>query len=380
MDNLEDVLRQVRERVTRYRDQGIGEQNTKAALIVPVLRGLGWDVEDLDEVRLEYKPKPTDNPVDYALFILRTPRLFVEAKALGSGLDDRRWANQIMGYAAVTGVEWVVLTDGDEYRIYNSHAAVPIEEKLFRATRVSDPSGAAAETLRLLSKEQMRENLIDAFWEAHFVDRRIRTAIEQMFSADPDDEVIDFLHKRVPRLSQAQVKAGLTRLRIRLDFPLEPGAISRPLGDTNLQPPTQLPPQPPETPPPTISGQPNLRVIGSGPLGKSKARGIRPKTTHDVTLSDLIDAGILSAPLDLEAQYRGHRLTARVMPEGLVICQGQSFETLSAAANVARTPILGYTPTTNGWTFWQFKDVDGKRRTMSDLRDRFYRRDLSKGS
>jgi hypothetical protein len=114
---LEQVLGQVRERIVRYRDGGIGEQDTKAALIDPVLRALGWDVEDLEEVQREYRLKGGDNPVDYALSILRTPRLFVEAKALGGNLNDRRWANQIMGFAAVAGVEWVVLTNGDEYRI-----------------------------------------------------------------------------------------------------------------------------------------------------------------------------------------------------------------------------------------------------------------------
>lgn len=72
--------------------------------------------------------------------VLREPRLFIEAKSLGENLDVRRWANQIMGYASVAGVEWVVLTNGDEYRIYNSHAAVPVDEKLFRVVRVSDGS------------------------------------------------------------------------------------------------------------------------------------------------------------------------------------------------------------------------------------------------
>ena len=79
----------------------------------------------------EYKIRKQDKPVDFALFLLRTPCLFVEAKGLSQNLDDRRWANQIMGYAGVAGVGWVVLTDGNEYRLYNSHAAVPIEEKLF---------------------------------------------------------------------------------------------------------------------------------------------------------------------------------------------------------------------------------------------------------
>src|SRR5688572_8395811 len=147
MTDLDEVLKQVQQRIARYRDHAPNEQNTKSSLIDPVLRALGWDTEDFEEVHREYKPKPTDNPVDYALFILRTPRLFIEAKALGGTLHDRRWANQIMGYAAVSGVEWVVLTDGDEYRLYNAHAPVPIEEKLFRAVRISDDGSPTAVTL-----------------------------------------------------------------------------------------------------------------------------------------------------------------------------------------------------------------------------------------
>jgi hypothetical protein len=46
-DALGAVLSDVADRVQRYRDSRIGEQNTKATLIVPVLRALGWDVEYL---------------------------------------------------------------------------------------------------------------------------------------------------------------------------------------------------------------------------------------------------------------------------------------------------------------------------------------------
>ena len=136
-DDLDTVLSSVRERIARHRGKGIGESNTKNVLIEPVLRALGWDVEDLDEVRREFKRKPRDNPVDYAIFLMRTPRLFVEAKALGENLNDDKWAKQIMGYASVVGVPWIVLTDGNEWRIYNSHAEVPVEEKLFRRVTLS---------------------------------------------------------------------------------------------------------------------------------------------------------------------------------------------------------------------------------------------------
>ena len=84
-DKLTQTLEDVAERIERYRDTRIGEQNTKATLIVPVLRALGWNVEDLDEVHLEYKFKSPDKPVDYALMLQRKPVLFIEAKGLDEG-------------------------------------------------------------------------------------------------------------------------------------------------------------------------------------------------------------------------------------------------------------------------------------------------------
>ena len=86
MADLESTLLTVRDRIARHQRENIGEQDTKAALIVPVLRALGWDVEDLEDVKLEYRRRPADNPVDYALFLLRSPRLFIEAKSLGTPL------------------------------------------------------------------------------------------------------------------------------------------------------------------------------------------------------------------------------------------------------------------------------------------------------
>lgn len=44
MTDLGLVLDTVRERIARHQRENIGEQDTKAALIVPVLRALGWDV------------------------------------------------------------------------------------------------------------------------------------------------------------------------------------------------------------------------------------------------------------------------------------------------------------------------------------------------
>jgi hypothetical protein len=165
---LQDAIRQRTALIQRFQDRGLGEENTKASLIEPILEALGWAIRDPDEVHREFRSDPRDNPVDYSLALLRKPRLLVESKGLGEDLTERKWIGQILGYATVAGVEWCVLTDGDEYRIYNAAAgSLDAEEKLFCQIKLSStPPETAARTLRLLSRGNMEDNLIDALWKA----------------------------------------------------------------------------------------------------------------------------------------------------------------------------------------------------------------------
>ena len=97
----------------RDRPEGLNEADTKAAFIDPILSALGWELRDPFSASQQYRHKSQDNPVDYALFILRAPVLFVEAKALNRDLSDYKWISQTLAYANAAGVEWCVLTNGD---------------------------------------------------------------------------------------------------------------------------------------------------------------------------------------------------------------------------------------------------------------------------
>ena len=349
MNDLLQTLDTVSRRIARYLSKGINEQDTKASLIQPVLRTLGWDVEDLDDVQREYKRRRQDKPVDFALFVLRSPCLFVEAKALGQNLDDRKWANQIMGYASVAGVEWVVLTDGDEYRLYNSHATVPIEEKLFRTVRVSEAGTNPSETLDLLSKERIQENEIEVLWKAHFVDRQVRTAVEQLFATDPDPDagIVRLIRKRVHDLSAKDIKASLRRAQIQFDFPVEPFSAATTGSDAgdgavkNKQPSKKRP-----------DGQKSRRFVG-------------------VTLRDLIDAKLLRPPVKLVKQYKGVNLTAAILPDGIVEFQGKRYSSCSTAGDQARATVIGGKPHTDGWKFWKLTGENGKFIQLNEVRQQY---------
>jgi hypothetical protein len=214
MATTQELVEQLRTKIARYHAP-LGEQNTKAALIEPLLRGIGWDVEDVDEVHREYRVRSMDNPVDYALMLDRKPALFVEAKGTRENLEDRKWAGQIMQYAAVAGVEWVLLTNGDEYRIYNSHATVPVEDKLFRSARLSDPSTKPEEVLDLVSRPCVANGRISTEWRAHMVDYEVRHGLAVLFApSKPDPSLVRLIQKRTNGVSAGQIKDALDRLQV----------------------------------------------------------------------------------------------------------------------------------------------------------------------
>jgi len=163
-DDIKQALEEACKRISKLRGARLGEENTKASLITPVLRSLGWDTEDPEEVHMEYRRRPTDRPVDYALMLRRKPALFVEAKGLDEKLADRRWTTQIIGYAVEAGVGWVVLTNGDEYQIYNAHGPVPVEDKLLRQVQVSEePREAALDALG--NAGDFRSDLLSTYFQ-----------------------------------------------------------------------------------------------------------------------------------------------------------------------------------------------------------------------
>ncbi len=346
MTELLDTLHRVKERVDRYRSKGINEQDTKGTLVQPVLRALGWDVEDLEEVQREYKIRKQDKPVDFALFLLRTACLFVEAKGLGQNLDDRKWANQIMGYAGVAGVGWVVLTDGSEYRLYNSHAAVPIEEKLFRTIRIADDPVTASETLALISKDRMRKNEISALWKAHFVDRQVQVAVRDLFSSTPDPSIVRLVAKKIPDFAPKEIRASLQRASITFDFPVKP----------------------------SIDGTSKAR----------KTKQLKRRRTETLThkfhelgfqMSDvipqLIQAGVMRPGTEISADYKGQKLRATITPDGQIEFRGARYKTPSAAGAAAKTSISGSYISTDGWTFWHYTDHDGARVPLSVAREQY---------
>ncbi len=365
--DLRDVVKQCAERLERFQrnPHRLGEQNTKASLISPIIEALGWDLRDPDEVSHEYRRKSTDNPVDYALLLLRMPKLFIEAKGLGENLDVPRWANQTIAYATAAGVEWVALTDGMQWRIYNAHAPVPIEQKLFRAVRIDDPE-RAVELLSLLSKDNMRDNRIDELWKGFFVDRQVHGELTSMFSGtEPAPELVALLDRRLPRLTTDEIRTSLIRARATFDFPTPVDRPGLPV-DTAENPP----------PHPAITTTSSALPNSDGPAASRRTRVAVSSQERLIKVTDMITAGRIRPGAALHCDYRGITHHGELLADGHVRYNGQIHSTLSAAGRAVKLQALGADApeskiSTDGFSFWHTTDaVSGDVVSIREIRRR----------
>jgi len=120
LSNLCDVLSQIKDAASQYQATlKKNEASTRAVLIDPVLRALGWDTANTHMVEIE---KSQDSVrADYALNDSNSvPKIIVEAKALGANLSQQQLIMSLVNYAFQFQLNDVFLTDGLVWHHYNN--------------------------------------------------------------------------------------------------------------------------------------------------------------------------------------------------------------------------------------------------------------------
>ena len=128
LDELNGLIGKLNSRIKNNRALfGRNETATRYSLIDPLLCALGWDTADPAQVEPEFQSG--SGRADYALKVGEaTPSIIVEAKALGKNFGGG--ISQSIGYCIESGIEYFVITDGNTWRIYETHKPVPIGDKL----------------------------------------------------------------------------------------------------------------------------------------------------------------------------------------------------------------------------------------------------------
>ena len=139
--------------MTRNIPPSTGKVSINSLIIEPILRQLGWNTSNPDEVRPRYSVK--HRRVDYALLVNNTAKVFIEVKTGGKALQRRQ--KQLLRDAFHHGVEITVLTNLKTWWIY-----LPIRTESGDRRKVvtveldqHDNTEAAETMVDLLSKENV---------------------------------------------------------------------------------------------------------------------------------------------------------------------------------------------------------------------------------
>lgn len=119
MMDLQNVLRQIEDRIARLCDSIRTEEATKNALIMPFIQALGYDVFNPLEVVPEYTCDvgfKRGEKVDYAILHNGTPAILIECKHWQQNLNLH--GNQLVRYFNVSQAKLGILTNGIEYRFF----------------------------------------------------------------------------------------------------------------------------------------------------------------------------------------------------------------------------------------------------------------------
>jgi hypothetical protein len=208
----------LRTKLEKYTKTSLKEAVTRIIFIDPMLKALGWDIGDPDEVDIEHATVDGKS-VDYALKTNNKVVLLIEAKPLDDPLTDVKAITQVVGYSANEGVDWCVLTNGNTYRVYKTTEKASAPEKLLFEVSL-DPKvapgvhvGQIAEQLRRISRKAMEDGVLDQLGEEVFTGEKVRKALDKLFT-DPPGNLVGIVRGAagVDSIKPSQVRDALKRL------------------------------------------------------------------------------------------------------------------------------------------------------------------------
>ena len=144
----------------------------------------------------------------------------IEVKAVGITLRDNH-VKQAVDYAANQGVEWVILTNGQHWKVFSVSFSKPISADLVLDLYILSMSHSdedAIEDLYLLSKEVVQRSGLDAYNDQLKVRNKFNLAA--LILSDPILHTIRRELKRISpdvRISVEEIKAALGHEVIKRD-------------------------------------------------------------------------------------------------------------------------------------------------------------------
>jgi predicted type IV restriction endonuclease len=154
--------------------------------------------EKYSEITSEHAVKSTFCDLAVKLDGSAQPRMLLEVKAIGLDLKDQ-FIKQAVDYAANLGVDWVVLTNAECWKVYKVIFGKPIDAELvleFAVSKLDPKSEASIDALFTISKEGWQKSALAELQER-------KQALNRYFLGAIllSDQVLDVVRRELRRLS-----------------------------------------------------------------------------------------------------------------------------------------------------------------------------------
>jgi len=180
--------------IANAKARDVNESDTSIIVTDVLADCFGYD--KYSEITSEFAIRGTY--VDLAIKLENKPRLLIEVKQIGSELKEQH-TKQAVDYAANQGIEWVLLTNAIDWRVYRVQFAQPIGQDLvleFDFTTLEPRKSEHLELIGLLTKEGLTKSGLDDYHEQ-------RQAMSRYFLGAMllSDTVLDVVRRELRRVS-----------------------------------------------------------------------------------------------------------------------------------------------------------------------------------
>jgi hypothetical protein len=159
---LQEGIKKFQPIINLAKTKDINESDTVVIITDILQEVLGYD--KYTEITSEYAIKKTF--CDIAIKINGKARILIECKAIGLELKDD-YIRQATDYGCNSGIDWIILTNGANWRIYKIAFTKPIDKELvyeFDFTNLNYKSNSDLELLFYIAKEALSKSSLEDFY------------------------------------------------------------------------------------------------------------------------------------------------------------------------------------------------------------------------
>lgn len=160
---LQDGSKKFKPIINKLKKADVNESDTVTVIVDMLTEILGYD--KYNEITSEYAIRKSY--CDLAIKLEDKVSILIEAKAIGITLKHDH-IKQAIDYGSNQGVDWVILTNADDWKVYKLIYSKPIDKELIYEFNISEfnvNSSADIELLYYISKEGFSKNTISQFYE-----------------------------------------------------------------------------------------------------------------------------------------------------------------------------------------------------------------------